>query len=297
LYVSTSGNDANAGTQSAPFRSIKQALSRLKPGNTLYIRGGTYYEVLESHNGTKFPSGTSWSTPVRIAAYNGEQVMLNGTISIGKASPPTQYLIFDRINIDATNYYDGISLNGGSHQIRFQNLEIKNPNYNGIILSDFDGGSTHNEFLNLNIHHTGRSSQGHGMYIGTSYNLVDGCDVHDNYKNGVSIYNGYNQSSNFNIVRNSQFRHNAVSFGHAGAINVGGDGNLISNNLVYGNYFGINVGSGSPRNTKVLDNTVRDNISIGILATGKNDTIKNNKVYGNYPDYDIRYATGLTLVK
>src|SRR5947209_7791327 len=38
------GQDGNAGTAQAPWKTLAHALRRLKPGDTLYLRGGTYHE-------------------------------------------------------------------------------------------------------------------------------------------------------------------------------------------------------------------------------------------------------------
>jgi parallel beta-helix repeat protein len=285
FYVSTSGNDANPGTQSSPLRTIKRGLGVLKAGNTLFIRGGTYSEILQTHTGTKFPVGTSWNTPVTVAAYTGETVILRGAIDIGIASPPTQYVIFDGINIDATNEESGLALTGGSHHIRFQNFEIKNPQVNGIQLTWHNGGSTYNEFRNCHIHDTGKSGKGHGIYIETSNNLIDGCDLHDNYRYGLQIYDGYNQASNFNIIRNNHVHQNGLLQAHSGGITIGGDGNLIENNRVHDNPWGISVLSGSPRNTKVRNNTVWNHPGAGVVVGGINTTLENNTAYNNSPDY------------
>jgi parallel beta-helix repeat protein len=285
FYVSTSGNDANPGTQSSPLRTIKRGLGVLKAGNTLFIRGGTYSEILQTHTGTKFPVGTSWNTPVTVAAYTGETVILRGAIDIGIASPPTQYVIFDGINIDATNEESGLALTGGSHHIRFQNFEIKNPQVNGIQLTWHNGGSTYNEFRNCHIHDTGKSGKGHGIYIETSNNLIDGCDLHDNYRYGLQIYDGYNQASNFNIIRNNHVHQNGLLQAHSGGITIGGDGNLIENNRVHDNPWGISVLSGSPRNTKVRNNTVWNHPGAGVVIGGINTTLENNTAYNNSPDY------------
>ena len=39
-YVAIAGSDSNLGSQSSPFRTVKKGISILKPGDTLYIRGG-----------------------------------------------------------------------------------------------------------------------------------------------------------------------------------------------------------------------------------------------------------------
>jgi hypothetical protein len=42
FYVATSGNDSNQGTFEQPWKSIQKGFNQLSPGDTLYIRGGTY---------------------------------------------------------------------------------------------------------------------------------------------------------------------------------------------------------------------------------------------------------------
>jgi hypothetical protein len=41
-YVAPTGNDGAAGTQSAPWASITRAQAAAQPGDTVYLRGGTY---------------------------------------------------------------------------------------------------------------------------------------------------------------------------------------------------------------------------------------------------------------
>ena len=45
-YVSPSGSDAAAGTQDQPFATIQVAVSHLNPGDTLYVRTGSYHEMV-----------------------------------------------------------------------------------------------------------------------------------------------------------------------------------------------------------------------------------------------------------
>lgn len=41
-YVAPNGNDSNPGTESEPWQTIQKAADTLQPGETVYIRGGTY---------------------------------------------------------------------------------------------------------------------------------------------------------------------------------------------------------------------------------------------------------------
>src|SRR2546428_9686097 len=65
-YVATTGNDANPGTPVRPFRTIRKGLSILRAGDTLYLRGGTYAETIDSNKQT-IPHATSWSDAPVIA--------------------------------------------------------------------------------------------------------------------------------------------------------------------------------------------------------------------------------------
>ncbi len=73
LFVDVArGDDANAGTVQAPWKTLAHALRRLKPGDTLYLRGGTYYEkVFLSRSGTA-------EAPITVASYPGELAVLDG---------------------------------------------------------------------------------------------------------------------------------------------------------------------------------------------------------------------------
>ncbi len=68
----TNGSDSNPGTQPAPFQSIQHGISVLKPGDTLCLRGGTYYERLS----VTLTGETD--RPITIRAYPNELVVIDG---------------------------------------------------------------------------------------------------------------------------------------------------------------------------------------------------------------------------
>ena len=71
-FVSTGGNDANAGSTAAPFRTIQRAAAVAQPGDLVLIRAGVYREtVAPAHSGTQ-------AAPITFAAYNGENVVVSG---------------------------------------------------------------------------------------------------------------------------------------------------------------------------------------------------------------------------
>jgi len=74
-YVSPSGNDANAGTIGSPFRNWQRLKDFLTPGDTGYIRGGTYVPTTTTstfiHCDWNGMVGTS-TQPITIQNYQNE---------------------------------------------------------------------------------------------------------------------------------------------------------------------------------------------------------------------------------
>lgn len=72
-YVSNNGSDYNPGTKSSPWRTIEKATHSLLPGDTVYIRGGTYSEHV-----IIYKSGIPGNF-VKYCAYPGESVVIDGS--------------------------------------------------------------------------------------------------------------------------------------------------------------------------------------------------------------------------
>jgi len=66
------GDDQNPGTKSKPWKTIQHGVKQLRTGDTLYLRGGTYYERV-----TVTASGTA-EKPVTIRSYPRELAILDG---------------------------------------------------------------------------------------------------------------------------------------------------------------------------------------------------------------------------
>ncbi|MFN3374749.1 MAG: right-handed parallel beta-helix repeat-containing protein, partial [Chloroflexus sp.] len=71
-YVSPTGNDANPGTLTQPFRTIQKCAEVATAGDTCYIRAGVYRETVRPAN-----SGAS-GAPITFKPYNNEQVVISG---------------------------------------------------------------------------------------------------------------------------------------------------------------------------------------------------------------------------
>lgn len=106
-FVATSGSDAAAGSEEHPFGTIPKGIAALRPGDVLYIRGGTYVpppnrewraHVLlhEMANGTA-------EAPVAIVGYPGESVVIgdNRTEKIFsfEHDPPFEYVTIAKLGM------------------------------------------------------------------------------------------------------------------------------------------------------------------------------------------------------
>ena len=75
------GNDASEGSKERPWRTIAHGVKQLKAGDTLVLRGGTYYEHV-----TARLAGTL-EKPITIRSFPGEMATLDGGIGEFFASP------------------------------------------------------------------------------------------------------------------------------------------------------------------------------------------------------------------
>jgi parallel beta-helix repeat protein len=257
-YVATNGSDANPGTEARPFQTLGRGVRGLGPGDTLYVKNGTY-------NGGELAystlSGASWDNPVTIAAYPGH-------------SPAIGYLYFDRSSYVVLDGFviDGVKITAGggiASHIRIQNSEISPA---GIYVTE---GSDGNEFINLQVHDTA----GHGIYTGSNDNIIEDCSIHRNTGLGVHAWHSTGTGVNSNTVRNNTVYNN----GQGGILLSTGSGNQASNNDIWGNSgAGIRIDYGAS-NTYIGHNTIYENTSEGIYigVSASNTLIESNNVYNN----------------
>lgn len=77
----TQGDDGNSGDESHPWRTIQNSFEKLRPGDTLLLRGGTYFEnVYCAIVGTE-------DAPITIRGYPGETVILDAGMPEFQTNP------------------------------------------------------------------------------------------------------------------------------------------------------------------------------------------------------------------
>jgi len=261
-YVATNGNDSNPGTQDLPFATLRKAVEKVSGGDTVNVRGGTYYLDRGLWIG-KEKSGTASARTV-FQSYPGEKAILDGS------NLPKQN------SSDASNPgkgEDGFVIS--AEYVDIKGFEIRKTTRTGINV----WGGKHIQILNNTVH----DIKGSGIYMG--YNGLT--TVTDILVDGNQVYNTC-------LVNNSRSKDD----GWPSAISSSGNGNIrVTNNKAYNNYGeGIGfIGSGA----LISGNTVYDNFSVEIyLDNATNSTVEKNLIYTTNNSQFYRFnqpASGIQL--
>jgi hypothetical protein len=157
-YLSPTGKDTNPGTITQPIFTLNRVWTLISPGDTVYLRGGSYQYV--STQSLKGKNGNSSST-IKIWAYPGEIPVITKNPTTSFAYNWTSGILF------TGNYFHwkGIEISGFTQQ----DYKV----YTGFRISD----GNNNVFEQINSHHNG-----HGLVItgNSSGNLVLNSDFHHN---------------------------------------------------------------------------------------------------------------------
>jgi hypothetical protein len=262
--VTKAGNDmTGVGSLGNPWLTIRHCLDQMLPGDTCYIRTGTYNEGLQmgyniGYGGTM--SGTSWGNANTLAAWPGDTVTLtndgydnvmtfNGQYGVDHF--PQYWIIHDLIFDGTTGSKSHCSvpptctgmINGGGDHIKFINVTVTHSASNGVI---FDGDDW--EFLNLNVDHSSTiaaNDTDHGIYWHGNHSIMIGGRIHDNTGYGIQMYNGGTLVSH-NVVTGARLDHNYV--GHLYPVQHGGGGVVAgsgSDNHVINSIIDHNFGNGA----------------------------------------------------
>lgn len=141
VYVSLSGNDANAGTKDAPVKTFARAFEIRKANEDVRVFGGTYTEKLLISD-----SGTA-DAPLRVLPVTGEKVILDAA---GKAAGKP------------------IDIQGAF--VHVQGFEAKNSGNQCV-----DVVGTDVVLCNVEAHHC----DSHGIQFGSARIWAEGNSVHD----------------------------------------------------------------------------------------------------------------------
>lgn len=170
-YVSMTGQHSNPGTEARPWRTVQHAANKMRAGDTVYVKAGTYNErVTLSH------SGNASQGYIVFQNYENDKPILDGN-GLGNG---------DMITGSQISY------------VKIKGFHITNHIGAGIV---FRGGGSHLEISNNEIsNQTHQRANGHGIWItgqmwpgpvNHTYSdlIVDGNHLHDLDTGVNSAYN------------------------------------------------------------------------------------------------------------
>ncbi|MWV46820.1 DUF1565 domain-containing protein [Paenibacillus sp. HJL G12] len=278
-YVAANGSDSNAGTSSAPWKTLQHAADAAGPGSTVYVRGGVYNEKLKI---TK--SGSAAQGPITFTNYNSEQAVIDGTgLSVSGTEGIIDITDANYITVqgfEIRNYATtksnvmpvGVYVHGSGSFITLSNNkihDIKNtatPTGSDLLGRDAHGIAVYGTKAPDSIHDvTIDGNELYNLVLGSSESLVLNGNVdtfavtnnkiHDNDNIGIDIigYEGKSPNASYDQARNGIVSGNEVY-------------NITSNN-------NPSYGKKLPNNSNAADGIYVDG--------GKDSIIERNYSYNN----------------
>ncbi len=148
-YVATDGNDMNPGTIDLPFATITQAITVAVPGDTIYVRDGTYSPTNTiTINSSK--SGTE-SLKYFLIAYANERPLLdfsNTPNGIKGIRLNASYWYIKGIDVKGAGD-NGLEISGGSNNI-IERCSFYENRDSGVQLSN---GAANNQIINCDSYY------------------------------------------------------------------------------------------------------------------------------------------------
>lgn len=83
-YIAPEGSNRGEGTKSGPFGSFNHAIDQSHPGDTIYVRGGTY----DLSGPVRIDRAGTRDRPIKLFAAPGEEPILGFSSNPRHADPP-----------------------------------------------------------------------------------------------------------------------------------------------------------------------------------------------------------------
>lgn len=294
VYVAPNGSVLGSGTLQSPVGSIATALARVVPGDTIYVRGGTY----ASPSPIRLDSSGEEGAYLHIWAYPGETPVFDFTGANRGFDVRGSYLHLKGLVAEKSGD-NGVYINGASHNI----LEQLVARYNGDSGVQMQSEASYNLLLNIDSYENydpsahGENADGFAIKFGVGPgNVVRGCRAWGNsddgydfwsdddpgqqgvlvegnwaFRNGYNIWGdtGYQGDSNgfklghgpgaHTLVRNLAWGHRAHGFD----VNGNESGVTLYNNTAYQNA-GVNYNfDDDPNEVELGPYVLRNNVSLG----------------------------------
>ena len=303
-FVATNGNDEHSGSLDEPFQTIQHAIDVSSLGDTIFVRQGTYFELINIYNKEE-GNGT-----LTVQPFENEKVIIDGSKRDLQSSKRAAFSIRDSAHItikgieirhitsnDRNFYPAGILIRGNSKHITIENNtihHIANTNSRG----NAHGILVYGDSPTAIEHVTIRDNTLHNLTLGRSESLTVSGNVnhftiasnylHHNNNIGIDIAGHYgactevgcidiarNGKVTGNIVKNHSSAHNVAYGGDNSAAGIyvdGGENIVVEFNYVTYNNYGISIASENKqqyaKNILVRRNFIINNQKAGLVLGG-----------------------------
>jgi PKD repeat protein len=286
FYVSPTGTTSTSsgtGAITTPW-ALQTALSgpaAVKPGDTIWLRGGTYSGTFSSYlNGTAV-------APIIVRQYPGERAIVDG----GTANTPVLLTVVgaytwfwgfeitsssaDRLSTQAGSWPTDLNRPaeciGNAQQpgsgvgLKVINMVVHNCGQGIGIWQDATNAEVYGNLISYNGWNGPDRNHGHGVYsqnTAPSLHTIRDNIMYANWEYGIQVYGESVPLQNHHIDGNIIFWDGAASSGGSGgAMNCGGGsvaatGNQITNNAVYGSQYGGTVDFSRGNDGPVITNNL-----------------------------------------
>ncbi len=315
-----SASDANNGSETQPWLTIQHGVSQMTPGQTLFIKAGTYYERIDID-----VSGTPGNI-ITIKNFPNDAVIISGEQSSGVASntagsiiwTDNAYLRIEGLHLtkNEINYAQGLTLQGEAHHIEVVNNKVSeinfstNPNAavdentNAVPMSALGdaGGAApdsvhHISFIGNEIFNN-RTGYSENLTLGgnVSHFLMENNYIHDNKNIGIDATGNYGECPvpafdhpRYGVIKNNHVHDCQSGYSPAAGLYIDGGYNIVvENNLSYNNGYGGEIGceqSGETKNVIFRNNVFHHNVVAGMHVGAYNAQTQGNvrscQVYNN----------------
>jgi hypothetical protein len=291
-YVAPAGDDANPGTIDKPFATLTKAWTVVKPGNLVYVRGGTF--KLATPQRLTGKSGTS-GNPIKVWAYPGETPIITpgpGYPGHRGLSITGDYLHFKGLELTgfmqtASDSYEYAIVALDVNHCIFELLNVHHNGFGMSVSAPATGKATGNLFLNSDFHHNSDplttsdpwgGADGLTLRISdaSATNTIRGCRMWQNSDDGVDLW----ENEGMVVIEGSWAFWNGYK---PGTFEAAGDGN--------GYKLGPTAAAGFPLRRRLTRNLVFQNRAWGIVD---NNAKCNMELFNNI-SYDNCYTAAGTF--
>jgi hypothetical protein len=259
-YLSPTGADANAGTSaSAPWKTFKFALPKLRPGDTLVLHNGTYTGANSGYPNINCSAGARNGTatqPITLKAETERKALIAGT-GTGNS-----------FSMRDCAYWTIQGLQVRSADAKVESVPAV------VHIED----SSHLTLRRLLVHHSNRYLLNPLLLLQrTSYSLVEESEFYYFHRYAISTKYGTNNTFRRNYINSRGYADipGGVSSAWPGLGDVAlgiypGSNHVLENNISEGNGSGVYLEAyGTTAHNRILGNiSVNDNIGATLRARG-----------------------------